>query len=83
VFVGGEGRRGRGEVRLLQIPQLNPFLAIELRFLRAVGVYAAFGKEVGTAAGDYQGRPSVTWDVLVCVDMREGDEGVMRWGSSG
>lgn len=50
---------------LLELPELDAFLAVEFGFLRPVGVDAAFGEEVGAAASDDEGCPAVTITSLI------------------
>jgi hypothetical protein len=44
---------------VLEFVETDAFLAVGFGFCGAVGVYAAFGEEVGAAAGYYEGRPAV------------------------
>lgn len=55
---------------LLHLEQANAFLAIGFGFCGAVGVDAAFSEEVGAAAGDDEGGPTVAIVVLDC-ELRE------------
>jgi hypothetical protein len=49
---------------MLEFIEADAFLAVGFGFCGAVGVYAAFGEEVGTAACYYEGRPAVAVRVL-------------------
>lgn len=48
---------------MLECVDASALLAVQLRFVRPVGVDATFGEEVGTPAGNYERRPPVA----VCV----------------
>jgi hypothetical protein len=53
------------ELLLLELPELDAFLAVGFGFGRPLGIDAAFGEEVGAAAGYYQGCPAVAMGCLV------------------
>jgi hypothetical protein len=53
------GLIGVVEVLLLELEDGDAFLAVCFGFCGALGVDAAFGEEVGAAAGDDEGAPAV------------------------
>lgn len=52
------------EVFLLELEDADALLAVGFGFCGAVGVDAAFGEEVGAAAGDDEGCPAVAKSYL-------------------
>ena len=44
---------------MLELVYANAFLAVGFCFCGAVGIYAAFGEEVGAAACDYERPPTI------------------------
>lgn len=68
---------------MLEFVLPNALLAVQFGLGCSIGVYAAFGKEVGTPAGDYERGPSIatTWSVQSSrVPMEAGGHGhVAKW----
>ena len=60
-------RGGVLRVGLLELPLRGALLGVELGFVRAVGVDAAFGEVVGAAAGYDEGTPAVAMVRLVYI----------------
>jgi hypothetical protein len=52
------------ELLLLELPELDAFLAVGFGFCGALGIDATFGEEVGAAAGYYEGCPAVAMGQL-------------------
>jgi hypothetical protein len=55
------------EMLLLELVDADSLLTVGFGFCGAFGVDAAFGEEVGAAAGDYESGPAVAITLLVCV----------------